>query len=219
VTTPGDWLETLAAAGVVPVVEIDDAAKAVDLADALGSAGLSVVEVTFRTPSALDAIGRIAVSRPATLVAAGTVLAPDQVEHAIGAGARLLVSPGWSAAVAERAAALGVPFLPGVCTPTEVQTVVAAGFGAAKVFPAQPIGGVPYLRALSAPFPSMRWNPTGGISPETLGGYVALPSVVACGGSWVAPRADIAAARWDAIAARAAEAVAIVRSARPISGA
>jgi 2-dehydro-3-deoxyphosphogluconate aldolase/(4S)-4-hydroxy-2-oxoglutarate aldolase len=124
------------------------------------------------------------------------------------------VAPGLNRAVVEHAERIGLPMMPGVCTPSEVEAALSLGLVAVKLFPIEPIGGLRYLRALAAPYPAMTWNPTGGITAETLPGYLAVESVLACGGSWVAPRAEIAAGRFDEIAARAAAVVEIVRLVR-----
>ena len=211
--TPAGFADRLRAAGVIPIVEVEED-RAVDLARALEAGGLRIVEVTFRTESAANAIRLIARDVPGVFLMAGTVTSPDQVDIARDAGARVLVAPGLNRAVVEHALRIGIPILPGVCTPTEVDAAMALGLSAVKVFPVEPIGGVRYLKALAGPFPTMKWAPTGGITAEALPGYLAMPSVLSCGGSWVAPRAEIAAGRFDGISARAAAAVEIVRLAR-----
>lgn len=214
-----DPFAVLAAAGVVPVVEVEDPGRAVGLAEALAAGGLPIVEVTFRTDGAAAALRRVARDVPEVFLIAGTVTSTDQADIARDAGARMLVAPGLNPAVVERARRIGLPMLPGVMTPSEVETALSLGLTAAKVFPAEPIGGARYVRALSAPYGSMRWNPTGGITRDGLADYLMIPSVLACGGSWVAPRADIADGRWDDIARRAGEAVVVVRNIRPDDGA
>jgi len=212
-------IERIRAAGVVPVVEIEDAARAVELAEALDAGGLPIVEVTFRTDAAVAALGLIAARVPSVLLAAGTVTTTRQVEQARDAGASLLFAPGLNPRVVEHAQRLGMPMVPGVCTPSEVETALGLGVSALKLFPAGPVGGVPYLRALTAPYPTVRWNPTGGITVDSLPDYLAIPSVLACGGSWIAPRGDIAAGRFEVILARATAAVQAVRRARAVPGA
>ncbi len=207
----GDLLRSF---GVIPVVEISDAGRAVDLAQALLAGGLPVVEVTFRTDAAAEALRAIAHNAPQVYLIAGTVTTIRQADVALDAGANLVVSPGLNRDVVEHAARIGIPMMPGVCTPSEVEAAMALGLVAVKLFPIEPVGGLRYLRALAAPYPAMAWNPTGGITPETLPGYLAVKSVLACGGSWVAPRDDVAAGQFEAISARAAAAVDLVRKAR-----
>jgi 2-dehydro-3-deoxyphosphogluconate aldolase/(4S)-4-hydroxy-2-oxoglutarate aldolase len=194
-------LETIAAGRIVPVVVLEEAAYAGRLADALLEGGLACAEVTFRTAAAADAIRRMA-ERPGMLVGAGTVLTAAQVDQAVDAGARFVVSPGFSAAVVARCRELGVPVLPGVASPTEIMQALDAGVDTVKFFPAEQLGGVPMVKALSAPFRSVRFVPTGGVSTTNVAAYLALPSVLAVGGTWmVAP--DLLAARdWGAVTAR-----------------
>ena len=199
---------------VVPVVSIDDAADAVGLADALAAGGLPMIEVTFRTDAASDAIAAIRTARPDVLVGAGTVLDPATVDRAIAAGAAFLVAPGFSPAVVAKAADHGVAMLPGAVTPTEIEMALAAGFRLVKFFPAEASGGVRYIKAVAAPYRGVRFVPTGGVTPANLAEYLAVPAVAACGGTWIAPADAIRAHRWDEIARAAAEAVAIARAVR-----
>jgi 2-dehydro-3-deoxyphosphogluconate aldolase/(4S)-4-hydroxy-2-oxoglutarate aldolase len=212
------FADRLRAAGVVPVAEVEDAGRAVALAQALEAGGLPIVEVTFRTEAAGEALRRIARDAPGVFLIAGTVTSTRQADIALDADVELLVAPGLNRAVVEHAGRIGLPMMPGVCTPSEVEAALALGLVAVKLFPIEPIGGIRYLKALAAPYPAMTWNPTGGITAETLPGYLAVESVLACGGSWVAPRADIAAGRFDEIAARAAAVVEIVRLVRAAEG-
>ena len=211
---PVGFAERLRAAGVVPVVEIEDAGRAVALAQALAAGGLPIVEVTFRTQAAAAALRQIAHSVPGVFLIAGTVTSTRQADVARDAGVGLLVAPGLNRDVVEHAIQIGVPMMPGVCTPSEVESALSLGLTAVKLFPIGPIGGLPYLKAIAAPYQAMKWNPTGGITAETLATYLSVDSVLACGGSWVAPRADIAAGLFEEISARAAAAVEIVRLAR-----
>ena len=215
---PAGFADRLRAAGVVPVVEVDDAGRAVALAHALEAGGLPIVEVTFRTEAAAEALRRIAREAPRVFLIAGTVTSTRQADVALDAGAEMLVAPGLNRAVVEHAGRIGLPMMPGVCTPSEVEAALSLGLTAVKLFPIEPIGGLRYLRALAAPYPAMTWNPTGGITAENLPGYLAIASVLACGGSWVAPRADIAAGRFEEITARAAAVLEIVRRVRPVQG-
>jgi 2-dehydro-3-deoxyphosphogluconate aldolase / (4S)-4-hydroxy-2-oxoglutarate aldolase len=208
-------LDRLRAAGVTPVVEIDDAGRAVALAQALLGGGLPVVEITFRTGAAPAALAAIRDRHPQMLLIAGTVTTDRQVADAVNAGAELLVAPGLNERVLEAASDASIPMLPGVCTPTDVERAIAAGCQAVKFFPAEPIGGLRYLRALAVPYSTISWAPTGGISPDLVLEYLAMPSVIACGGSWIAPRGDIAEGSWDTIRARAERAVGVVARSRP----
>lgn len=210
----GDVFDELLGMGLVPVVEITDADQAVPLAEALAEGHIRVVEVTFRTPAAEESIRRIAIHVPQLVRVAGTVTSTSQADVALDAGAELLVAPGLNREVVEHAQRLGIPMMPGVLTPSEVEAGLSLGLEMFKVFPIEPVGGVRYLKALAAPYPRVRWNPTGGVTPASLPDYLKMASVLACGGSWIAPRADIEAGRFDEIAARAAEAVRIVRDTR-----
>jgi 2-dehydro-3-deoxyphosphogluconate aldolase/(4S)-4-hydroxy-2-oxoglutarate aldolase len=209
-----DAIERLGGIGIVPVVEIPDAALAVPLADALLAAGIGCAEITFRTSAAADAIAAIRDARPEMLVGAGTVLTVAQATLAQASGARFLVSPGFGRAVVDHALAAGLPILPGVCTPTEVQMALEAGLSTLKFFPAEAAGGEPYLRALCGPFRDVRFVPTGGIDAGNLALYLALPQVIACGGSWFVRREWLARGDFETVTRVAADAVAIVRAAR-----
>jgi Entner-Doudoroff aldolase len=203
---------------VIPVVEIEDDGHAVALAQALEAGGLPLVEVTFRTEAAANALRLIARDAPNVFLIAGTVTSTRLADIALDAGAKMLVAPGFNRAVVEHSWRIGLPMMPGVCTPTEVEAAMALGLATLKVFPIEPIGGLRYLRALAAPYPAMTWAPTGGITVETLPGYLGVASVLSCGGSWVAPRADVAAGRFEEISARAAAVVEIVRRVRAGEG-
>jgi 2-dehydro-3-deoxyphosphogluconate aldolase/(4S)-4-hydroxy-2-oxoglutarate aldolase len=198
---------------VVPVVSIDDADDAVALADALAEGGLPIIEVTFRTDAAADAIARIRTGCPDVLVGAGTVLDPATVDRALDAGAEFIVAPGFSPAVVAHAAQRGAAMLPGAVTPTEIEMALAAGLRLLKFFPAEASGGVGYLKAVALPYRGVRFVPTGGVTAGNLGEYLAVPAVAACGGTWIAPADAIRGHRWDDIAAAAAEAAAIAQGA------
>lgn len=203
-----DVLTALTAARLVPVVVLDDTAVADRLAGALVAGGLPVAEVTFRTAAAPDAI-RAMSDRGDILVGAGTVITSAQVDQAVTAGAKYVVSPGLSRAVVERCHEHGVLALPGAVTATEVQAALELGLTTVKFFPAGTSGGVAAIKALAAPFGQVRFVPTGGIGPVNLGDYLALSCVSAVGGSWMVPRDLIAAGEFDAIRALSAEAVAL----------
>lgn len=198
--------------GVVPVIAIDDAAAALPLADALIEGGLPVAEITFRTAAARDSIAAIAAHRPQLIVGAGTVLDEAQVDASVAAGARFALSPGLDRAVLDHARAVGLPFAPGIMTPSDVQAALRAGCGMVKFFPAVAAGGPAMLKSIAAPYAhtGLGYNPTGGVTLDTLGDWLAIHEVRAVGGTWIATRADIAAGNWDRIAANARAAVAAV---------
>ncbi|MEU1009731.1 bifunctional 4-hydroxy-2-oxoglutarate aldolase/2-dehydro-3-deoxy-phosphogluconate aldolase [Streptomyces sp. NPDC005890] len=186
-------------APVVPVVVLADAADAVPLARALVAGGLPAIEVTLRTPAALHAIRAIAEGVPEAVVGAGTVITPEQVGACTAAGARFLVSPGWTEALLAAMRGSGVPFLPGVSTTSEVVALLERGVREMKFFPAQAAGGTAYLRSLAGPLPQARFCPTGGIGPQTAPEYLALPNVGCVGGSWMIPAEAVAAGDWARI--------------------
>ncbi|KTS04207.1 bifunctional 4-hydroxy-2-oxoglutarate aldolase/2-dehydro-3-deoxy-phosphogluconate aldolase [Microbacterium testaceum] len=194
---------------IVPVVVLDDASFAPDLADALTAGGIPTAEITLRTPAALDAIRAVA-GRSGFAVGAGTVTTVAQVEAAVDAGATYLVSPGFDDAVIERAAELGIPFIPGVATATEIQRAIAAGLDRLKLFPAGAVGGPTALKAFAGPFPDVRFLPSGGVSAANAGEYLALGNVFAVSGSWMVPAAALTARDADTVRALSAEASAAV---------
>lgn len=196
-------------APVVPVVVLEDAADAVPLARALVAGGLPAIEVTLRTPAALDAIRAIAAEVPDAVVGAGTVISARNVSDTVAAGARFLVSPGWTDALLDAMKASGVPFLPGVSTTSEVVALLEHGVTEMKFFPAEAAGGTAYLKALSAPLPQARFCPTGGISLASAPSYLALPNVGCVGGSWMVPADAVAAGDWARVERLAAEAAAL----------
>ena len=209
-----DVFAELAARVLVPVVVLEEAADADLLADALVAGGLPVAEVTFRTPAALEAI-RVIADRGDVLVGAGTVLTAAQVDAAVAAGARYVVSPGLSRAVVERCGEHGVPALPGAVTATEVQAALELGIDTVKFFPAGTSGGPAAIKALAAPFGGVRFVPTGGVSPANLGDYLAIPAVTAVGGSWMVPADRIAAHDAAGLVDLISTAVATAHAARP----
>jgi 2-dehydro-3-deoxyphosphogluconate aldolase / (4S)-4-hydroxy-2-oxoglutarate aldolase len=202
----------LRAVRVVPVIVIEEAAAAAPLAAALVGGGLPCAEVTFRTKAAGDALRRMVSEQPDMLVGAGTVLTAQQAREARAAGARFVVAPGFGPAVVDYCLEHGIPVYPGVCTPTEIEAALAKGLSVLKFFPAEPAGGVAYLKAIAAPYGMVEFMPTGGITAANLGAYLAFPKVVACGGSWMAPGNWIAAGHFDRIRAEAANAVALTRA-------
>ncbi|MEU5519501.1 bifunctional 4-hydroxy-2-oxoglutarate aldolase/2-dehydro-3-deoxy-phosphogluconate aldolase [Streptomyces sp. NPDC047860] len=193
-------------APVVPVVVIEDAADAVPLARALVAGGLPAVEVTLRTPAALEAVRAIAGEVPEAVVGAGTVITAEQVGEAVAAGARFLVNPGWTDTLLEAMRTSGVPFLPGVSTASEVVALLERGVREMKFFPARAAGGTAYLKSLAGPLPQARFCPTGGIGPDSAPDYLALPNVGCVGGSWMLPADAVAARDWARVEALAREA-------------
>jgi len=206
----GSRLENrLRALGVVPVVTIGGAADAPGLADALCEGGLPVAEITFRTDAAAAAIAAIRKSHPDFLIGAGTVLDVPTLHRAIDAGATFVVAPGFNPAVVDSCRELGVPVIPGVSTPTEIEAALSRNLKLLKFFPAAAAGGLPFLSAVSAPYRGISFMPTGGINRGNLPTYLAKPFVAACGGSWIATETAIAEHRFDEIAGITREAVAL----------
>ena len=200
-------IERLEALRIIPVIAIADAADAVPLAEALRSGGLPVAEITFRTPAAADAIERAA-TVDGLLLGAGTVINVDQARAAVDRGAQFIVSPGLDVELVTWCQTHSIPVFPGVATPTDITAAVKLGLEVLKFFPASAFGGLPTLDAISAPFPGLRFIPTGGISVANMGDYLASPKVIACGGSWIATTELIRHRAWDTIAERAAAAIA-----------
>ncbi|MEU3192236.1 bifunctional 4-hydroxy-2-oxoglutarate aldolase/2-dehydro-3-deoxy-phosphogluconate aldolase [Streptomyces sp. NPDC006992] len=196
-------------APVLPVVVLEDAADAVPLARALVAGGLPAIEVTLRTGAAPEAIRAVADAVPEAVVGAGTVLGPRDVETAVAAGARFLVSPGWTDTLLEAMRASGVPFLPGVSTASEVMALLERDVTEMKFFPARAAGGTGYLKSLASPLPQARFCPTGGITAADAADYLALPNVGCVGGTWMLPADALAARDWESVRALAAEAAAV----------
>ena len=183
---------------VLPVIVINDLDTAVPLAEALVSGGVTLLEVTLRTEQGLEAISLMK-NIPNAIVGAGTVTTPEQMEQAVEAGAQFIVSPGISRDLCETAKRLNVPFAPGVMTPSDIMLGMEFGIELFKFFPAAQAGGIPMLKAFAGPFPNVQFCPTGGITPSTSGDYLALPNVVAVGGSWLSPNDLIQNHDWAAI--------------------
>jgi 2-dehydro-3-deoxyphosphogluconate aldolase/(4S)-4-hydroxy-2-oxoglutarate aldolase len=207
---PNDVITTIETGRLVPVIVIEDPAAARPLAAALLLGGLRCAEVTFRTAAAEAALAAMA-QDPRLLVGAGTVVRPEQVDRAVAAGARFIVSPGISPSVVRHCRSVGVPVVPGVATATEIQAAGEEGLDVLKFFPAEPLGGLAMLKALAAPFPGVRFVPTGGIGAAQLGDYLAHRSVLAVGGSWMVAPKLVAAGAWDEITRLTAEAVELAR--------
>lgn len=206
-----DLTEALRSCGVIPVVVLDDASIAVPLARALQFGGIDTIEITLRTSAAEHAIRELA-SLPNLLVGAGTVTTVEQVDAAIAAGARYLVTPGWSDQVVEHSLRAGVPIYPGVATATELQHAYESGLRAVKVFPAASLGGPAVLSAFASTYPTIEFIPTGGIHEADLADYFAVSSVLAVGGSWLTPREALANHDWDHVTELATRAAAAART-------
>ena len=206
--------ELLAQSPVVPLVQADDPGVAVKTSRALAEGGLKVAEVVFRTDRALECLQAVADEVPETIAGAGTVLSASQATAAIENGAKFIVSPGLDDGVVGVAMEHGVPVFPGTMTPSEVQRAFNLGLDVVKFFPASIAGGVPALKALGSVFRSMKFMPTGGVSAGNLAEFLAIPSVLACGGSWLTPAAAIAAGDYEQVTALAREAIQIAAKAR-----
>ena len=204
----------LRAAPVVPLISEDDTERAVATANALGTGGLRVIEVVMRSPGAQRGMEAIIAQTEGLIVGAGTVLTLDQAKSVRASGAEFIVSPGLVDEIALYCLKEGIPFFPGTMTAGEVQRAYALGLREVKFFPASLAGGVPMLKALSSVFREMRFMPTGGVSASNLADFLALPSVLACGGSWLTPADAVAAGDYSTITNLAGEAVAIANAAR-----
>jgi len=209
-----DIAQILEQTPVVPLVQADDPQTAVRISKALARGGLTVSEVVFRTDAALACLAAVASEVPEMIAGAGTVLSAAQAEQAIDAGARFVVSPGLDADTVRLCQTGSVPIFPGVMTPSEATAAWNLGLRDVKFFPATLAGGIPMLKALGSVFRAMRFMPTGGVSAGNLADFLAVPSVLACGGSWLTPADAIAAGKYDEITRLAAEAVAIAKKAR-----
>lgn len=207
-------VERISALGVVPVIELGSVEQAEPLLEALSAGGLPSAEITLRTAAGIEAIPLLRRSHPDALVGAGTVRTAEQARRSIDGGAQFVVSPGFDAEVVAACRERGVPVLPGACTPTEITAAVRAGADLVKFFPAGVLGGVAFLKAIAGPFPDVRFVPTGGVTPDNLADYLRLPTVAACGGTWLAKRDMVAEGRFDRIEELAREATAIVREVR-----
>ena len=203
--------EKLHSIGIIPVIKIHDAEKAVPLARALYAGGLPAAEVTFRTEAAAEAIRRIREQVPEVCVCAGTVLNVETAERAVEAGASAIISPGTNPAVVRWCIEHDVPVIPGCATPSEVEWCMREGLNMVKLFPAEVVGGVSMLKALAGPYAVMQFMPTGGISPDNVGAYLSLSNVAACGGSWIVPKAFLQEGQFDKIEALAREAVCLAK--------
>lgn len=209
-----DLARRLAEAPVVPLIGEDDPARAVATANALSKGGLGVIEVVLRSDNALKGMEAILNETEGMVIGAGTVLTLDQAKQVVASGAQFIVSPGLVDEIALYCLEEQVPFFPGTMTAGEVQRAYALGLREVKFFPASLAGGVPMLKAFSSVFREMRFMPTGGVSPANLAEFLGLPSVIACGGSWLTPRDAVESGDYEAITKLANEAVEIARAAR-----
>lgn len=198
----------LAHGRVIPVITIDRLEDAVPLARALVEGGVRLLEITLRTAHGLAGAEAIMRAVPDAIVGIGTVLTPRDLANAVSVGARFALSPGATPSLLDAAAEAPIPFLPGIATASELMEAIQRGFLVTKLFPASTAAGIPGLRALAGPFPAARFCPTGGISEANASEWLAEPNVVAVGGSWLTPAADVAAGRWDAIRSRASRTMA-----------
>lgn len=201
--------DLLKSSPVIPVVAIEDPDKAVGLCEALQRGGIHAIEVTLRTPLALEAISNIKKHMPDMILGVGTVLTPEDVTRSEDAGADFLVSPGLAPKLQAALQATDLLVLPGTASPSEALSAYEAGFHMVKLFPAEAVGGLNLLKSIQAPMPSIQFMPTGGIRTTNMKSYLALPNVYAVGGTWIATSAEINAGAWDEIEAKATEAVKI----------
>lgn len=213
----GEMIERLRKIGIVPVISLPSVESAIPLGESLLAGGLLCAEITFRTAAAAGAITALRIRFSDLLVGAGTVLSTRQAAEALDAGAQFLVAPGTNPSVVDFAHERGAAIFPGVATPTEIELALAHGCEVLKFFPAEAIGGVKLLKAMTAPYRQVQFIPTGGIEPGNLASYFQIPQVIACGGSWMVKPEWIAAGRFDEIERSAREAVAIVASIRNTS--
>ncbi|EON14805.1 bifunctional 4-hydroxy-2-oxoglutarate aldolase/2-dehydro-3-deoxy-phosphogluconate aldolase [Pandoraea sp. SD6-2] len=206
-----DINDIVRAGPVVPVLQFDSVEQGEHVSRALLAGGVRVLEITLRTPAAMDVIRHVAGLSDDLIVGVGTLTRADEMAQAVAAGARFGVSPGYTSALGAAAKAVGLPLLPGVVTPSDILTALADGYETVKFFPAEPSGGVPMLRALYGPFRQVRFCPTGGISAESAPSYLAQPNVVCVGGSWLTPKALVDAGDWGGITRLARAAAALPR--------
>ena len=194
-----EFLEKLSLAGLVPVIAIDDAEDAVPLCKALADGGLPVAEITFRTAAAEESIRRVHEELPHVALCAGTVLTTEQVDRAVAAGAAAIVSPGLSVDVVKYCVEKGIPVCPGTGNPSDIEVAISLGLDTVKFFPAEPLGGLKLLKAMAAPYTTMKFMPTGGINENNMLDYLAFDRILCCGGSWMVPGDAVKAKDWDKI--------------------
>ena len=202
-----DVMKQLSLIGIVPVIAINDAADAVPLAKALIDGGLPCAEVTFRTAAAADAIKAMTEAYPEMVVGAGTVLTTEQVDRAVAAGAKFIVSPGLNPTTVKYCQEIGVPVCPGTANPSDIEVALSLGLKTVKFFPAEAAGGLKYIKSIAAPYGDVRFMPTGGVSEKNLLEYLSFNKIICCGGSWMVPGDAIKAKDWDRIRELTASAV------------
>ena len=207
-------LEQFAKIGIIPVVVLDDAKDAEALGNALVAGGLPAAEVTFRTAAAEESIRIMAEKCEGLLVGAGTVLTVEQVDRAVAAGAKFIVSPGLNPKVVKHCLEIGVPVTPGTQTPTEMEQAIELGLDVVKFFPAEPAGGLKMIKAVAAPYTMLKFMPTGGVSASNVRDYLAYDRILACGGSWMVKKDLVKEGKWDEITDLVKEAAAIVKEMR-----
>jgi 2-dehydro-3-deoxyphosphogluconate aldolase/(4S)-4-hydroxy-2-oxoglutarate aldolase len=217
---PEAILNRVSSFGVIPVIAIENLDAAIPLADALLAGGLAVVEITFRTAAAAEVIRKIVQERPQLVVGAGTVLTSANLTAAKASGAAFAMSPGTNAQIVHQAQEMGLPFVPGVATPSDIEQGLALGSKLLKFFPAEALGGVPMIENLAAPYKhtGLRFLPTGGVNPSNLESYIKLDTVAAVGGTWIARKEDLIAGKWDDIRKRCKAALDIVLKTRGLVG-
>ena len=209
-----DVIRRIGDLGLVPVVQIPTSEQALPLAEALLEGGLPCAEITFRTEAAGESLALIRDRCPEMLLGAGTVLSTPQVDAALDAGAEFIVSPGTNPAVVSHCRSRGAVVIPGICTPTEIELALSHGIDVVKFFPAEAMGGVGALKAFSGPYPHVRYIPTGGIDGSNLRGYLRLPQVLACAGSWMVKPELLLRGEWATVVRLVREAVGLVREIR-----
>lgn len=208
-----DTISKIKSFGVVPVVALEDAGQAAPLAEAFLEGGLGIIEITFRTEAAAESIRKVRREAPNMFTGAGTVLSVDQVKAAVDSGAQFIVTPGFNESVVDYCVSQKIPITPGINNPTGIEMALQRGLSVVKFFPAELSGGTAMVKALSGPYRKIGFIPTGGVKPENLESYLRLPSVVACGGTWLAPKEVLAKGNFKKVASLTAEAMAIVRRA------
>lgn len=207
-------LEKIQKIGIVPVVVLNDAKDAEPLAKALCNGGLPCAEVTFRTDAAEESIRIMSEKYPEMLVGAGTVLTTEQVDRAVAAGAKFIVSPGLNPKIVKYCVEKNIPITPGICTPSEAELAIENGLEVVKFFPAEPAGGLKMIKAMAAPYTGLKFMPTGGINATNVKEYLAYDKILACGGSWMVKGSLVEAGEFDKIEAMTKEAVEIVKEVR-----
>lgn len=211
-----NMLQRIGEMGIVPVVVLEDAVAAAPLAQALIQGGLPCAEVTFRTPAAKDAIGIMAEQFPDMLVGAGTVLTIQQVDDAVSAGAKFIVSPGFNPHIVSYCVEKQIPIIPGCSTPSDIEQALEYNLKVVKFFPAEAAGGLSMIKAIAAPYVGVRFMPTGGINTSNVRSYLAFDRILACGGSWMVPKDMVKEGNFEKIKELTREAVQIVRESRGV---